>query len=106
MEKTIVIEKKEADLINRLLEMKGDAIYDKYGFKRDETITHTAKFQGGYEVDVKLVICDHEETPYCEAVLFQDGCEVAFTDPEGEYFGDWELKDEDGNVFTVKIAAA
>lgn len=43
------------NLINDLLNLTGDEIYQKYGYKRDETITHTAKFPNGIEADIKLV---------------------------------------------------
>lgn len=47
MTQNIIISKKEIELINDLLNLDEDKIYQKYGFKRDETITHTAKFPNG-----------------------------------------------------------
>ena len=47
MKQTIKISNKEMELINDLLNLTGDKIYQKYGYKRDETITHTAKFPNG-----------------------------------------------------------
>ena len=88
MTETIVISKKEMELINDLLKLTGDEIYDKYGYKRDETITHTAKFPNGIEADIKLVICE-EEYPYTEGVLFHNGCELNCTDGEDIYDGEW-----------------
>lgn len=44
MVQTIKISSKEMKLINDLLNLTGDEIYQKYGYKRDETITHTTKF--------------------------------------------------------------
>ena len=49
MVQTIKIPSKEMELINDLLNLTGDEIYQKYGYKRDETITHTAKFPNGIE---------------------------------------------------------
>ena len=43
MVQTIKISNAEMQLINNLLNMTGDEIYQRYGYKRDETITHTAK---------------------------------------------------------------
>ena len=60
MIQNIIISKKEMELINDLLNLDGDEVYQKYGFKRDETITHTAKFPNGIEADIKLVICEEE----------------------------------------------
>ena len=56
MVQTITISNAEMKLINNLLNMTGDEIYQQYGYKRDETITHTAKFPNGIEADIKLVI--------------------------------------------------
>ena len=57
MNATIVIQDKEMEQINDLLNLTGEEIYQKYGYKRDETITHTAVFPNGIEADIKLVIC-------------------------------------------------
>ena len=54
MTETIKITKDEMELINDLLNLTGEEIYQKYGYKRDETITHTAKFPNGIEADIKL----------------------------------------------------
>lgn len=40
MKQIIKITKEEAELIEDLLNLDGDKIYQKYGYKRDETITH------------------------------------------------------------------
>lgn len=40
MVQTIKISSKEMKLINDLLNLTGDEIYQKYGYKRDEIITH------------------------------------------------------------------
>lgn len=42
MVQTIKISNAEMNLINDLLNLTRDEIYQKYGYKRDETITHTA----------------------------------------------------------------
>ena len=99
----IVLEQEELNFINQLLSMTGDEIYDKYGLKRDETIVYTTVFPDGMQADIKLVICDEE--PYTEAVLFdKNGFQKAYTDPEDEYAGDWELECDDVNyVVTVKV---
>lgn len=99
----VVLEQEELDFINQLLSMTGDEIYEKYGLKRDETIVYTAVFPDGMQADVKIVICDEE--PYTEAVLFdKNGFQKAYTDPEDEYTGDWELEYDDVNyVVAVKV---
>ena len=55
MVQNIVISKKEMELINDLLNLDGDKIYQKYGYKRDETIIKK------YEVALKcnkFMFCD------------------------------------------------
>ena len=60
MVQTIKITNAERNLINDLLNLTGDEIYQKYGYKRNETIVHTAKFPNGIEADIKLVISEEE----------------------------------------------
>lgn len=89
---TVEISKQRFDKINKLLSMTGNEIYDKYGMKRDETITHTAEFDDGCFMDIKLVICDGEEKPYTEAVLYNsDGKEVDVSGPWDDYDGLWSI---------------
>lgn len=99
----ITLDQEELDFINALLSMTGDGIYERCGLKRDEIIVNTAVFSDGMQADIKLVICDEE--PYAEAVLFdKNGFQKAYTDPEDEYTGDWELEYDDVNyVVTVKV---
>ena len=87
--------------INQLLNMTGEEIYQKYGYKRDETITKTAKFPNGIEADIKLVICE-EEKPYTEGVLFDNGSEVACTEPDETYDGPWEFE-YNGTEYVVNV---
>lgn len=103
--KTLYINQKRAEYIQTLLSMTGKEIYDKYGLKRDETITETVVFENtAYEMDIKLVIpMDETETPWTEAVLFFNGWEVACSDVEDEFFGEWTLEADD-HSFTVNIA--
>ena len=101
MVQTIKIANTEMQLINNLLNMTGDEIYQKYGYKRDETITHTAKFPNGIEADIKLVICE-EGTPYTEGVLFHNGCELICTEPNCTYDGEWDFE-YDGTEYTVLV---
>lgn len=102
LKQTIRIPKKEMDHINKLLTMTGDEIYQKYGRKRDETVRHTAQFPNDIEVDIKLVICDGDDTPFTEAVLFQNGRECAMTPVEFEYGGEWCLE-YDGIEYIINV---
>lgn len=91
MVQTIKISREEMNFINNLLNLSGNEIYQKYGYKRDETIIHTAKFSNGIEVDIKLVICE-EESPYTEGVLFHNGHELTCTEPNDTYDGEWDFE--------------
>ena len=92
---TIILSNEKLNMINTLLSMTGNEIYDKYGMKRDETITHTAKFDNDYFMDIKLVICDGEDKPYTEAVLFDpNGNEITCSSIWDEYNGLWILEHE------------
>ena len=91
MVQTIKITNAERNLINDLLNLTGDEIYQKYGYKRNETIVHTAKFPNGIEADIKLVICE-EESPYTEGILFHNGFELAHTEPDCTYDGEWNFE--------------
>ena len=89
---------------NRLLKMKGKEIYEQYGMKRDETITITANFGDGYEMDIKLVIpLEEDELPWTEAVLFKNGSELSFTEPDDEFVQEWILE-SDGLTFICIIS--
>ena len=91
MVQTIKITNAERNLINDLLNLTGDEIYQKYGYKRNETIVHTAKFPNGIEADIKLVISE-EESPYTEGILFHNGFELAHTEPDCTYDGKWNFE--------------
>lgn len=101
---TIIVPKKELHFINGLLNLSGKQIYNKYGLKRDDTITYTSRLENGYEADIKVVICEEEEKPYIDAVLFdKNGCEVACTCPDDDKY-DGEYRFEcDGNEYVVTI---
>lgn len=98
-EKTKIISKDRAEYINTLLKLTGDKIYDKYGLKRDDTVTETVVFDNGVEMDIKLVICDEDGEPYTEAVLFdKNGSQMAYTDAADEFLGTWTIEYENGSV--------
>ncbi len=101
MRQDIVIPQKEMEMINDLLNLPSKEIYNKYGLKRDETITHAAKFPNGIEADIKLVICD-EDQPYTEGVLFQNGVELTHTECEDTYEGEWYFE-YDGIEYVVNV---
>lgn len=90
MVQTITLSHNEMEQVKDLLSLTGSEIYKKYGYKRDDTIVHTVKFPNDIEIDIKLVIREHD-TPYTEGVLFQNGCEQTGTGPMDTYAGKWRF---------------
>ena len=88
----IEIGKQEVAELNKMLFLTGKELYDKYGYKEDETFSWTAHFGDEIEADVKLVICGENDHPYCEAVLFDHGSEVACTEIDDTIDGPWEFE--------------
>ena len=74
----------------------------------DETITYTTKFDDGIEMDIKCCGVQFNEnesnTAWSEAVLFQNGCEVACSEPSDGFEGEWELE-HDGVIYKTIIGA-
>ncbi len=95
----ITIPESEMKLIHDLLSLTGDEIYDKYGYKKDETIIKTAEFEDDIEADIKLVICEGNEKPYIEGILFKKGRELTHTECMDKYDGEWRFEYE--NTFYV-----
>lgn len=108
-EKTIVIPKEYVSMINNWFTEPTDEdnFNDNY-MNEDETYTKTAKFENGYEMDIKICgISDYEKggsnTMWSEAVLFDEtGVELTCSEPEDSYFGIWELE-YDGDTFVVEV---
>lgn len=69
----------------------------------DNTITYTAHFPDGKQMDVKCCGC-RDEASWTEAVLFDEyGGQLCYSDPADEYDGPWALEDE-GVEYIVHIA--
>lgn len=102
---TIKIPLSEASMIKDLLQLTGYQIYEKYGFKRDETITHSVKFKDGTEAVIRLIICDNEDKPFTECVLYnKDGFAIAYSDPSDMYEGEWDMITDEGE-YKINIVA-
>ena len=73
MVQNIVISKKEMELINDLLNLDGDKIYQKYGYKRDETIIKNHPFVDNPEDEIKKMKEQTEaNTPFQDKVPLED----------------------------------
>lgn len=88
------------DLINEYLSAANASEYQG----EDNTISFTARFPNGYEMDVKCCGCD-DAASWAEAVLFNEqGCELCFSEPDEQFVGDWEIT-YDGDTFKATIKA-
>lgn len=73
---------------------------------RYETISVlTVNFGDGWEADVN--ICSGDPTPYVDAILFHDGCEVYLWEITENIVGEWQcvLGGDINRAFRFEIAA-
>lgn len=101
---TITISEKRAKAINKILTVEPLDVDGCFG--EDFTITNTAVFPNGIEVDVKCCGVQYREGEsnlgWTEAVLFKDGAEVCHTEPSDSYLGKWELE-YNGDTYVVTV---
>jgi len=74
----------------------------------DETITVTARFENGFQCDVKCCGVQYREgesnLSWTEAVLFdKKGAEVACSEPDSRFFKTWEIEHE-GDLYKVHVS--
>lgn len=101
--KNIVVTKEELNFINEILAKTGYELYDEYGFCRNETITKTAEFSDGTEVDIKVAICEGKAKPYTEGILFdKNGAQLSFTEPEENFLGEWKFP-FNNNIYIANV---
>lgn len=103
--KTLRVQKKEAEWIEKLLATEPKSEDDCLG--EDSTIINTVNFGKGIEMDIKLCGVQYREDedtnkPWTEAVLFDNGAEVTCSEPDDEYFQKWELE-YDGMIYTANV---
>ena len=101
----LVIPKEVGDRVDYLLTHEPATEDECMG--EDETTCYTRRFYGtNIEMDIKLCGVQFwegtENTPWTEAVLFEDGCEVACTDVSYEYFGKWEIE-YNGKIYVCNV---
>lgn len=103
-EKTVKVSAGLLSQINKYL--REEPKYESECLGEDETISVTAKFDNGIEMDIKCCGVQFEEgignTAWTEAVLFHNGSEIAHTDVCDTFEGEWELEDGD-DVYCVNI---
>lgn len=97
---TIVVDKQTADTINAFLAADSEDEYQG----EDNTISITAKFDDGMEMDIKCCGCD-DECSWTEAVLFENGSECGCTEPADDLLGPWEIECN-GIIYRVNVEIA
>ena len=90
---TVRIEKDTLCFLEQALEEKV--------MEEDEVVTFGVDFGNGMEMDITVVGCQ-DEPAYAEAVLFQNGYEVACSEVEDEILGIWELE-HNGRTYAAKV---
>lgn len=103
-ERTITVPKNKANQIMRYTDIEPSNKDECLG--EDDTITYTAKFDDGYEMDIKCCGVQYEEggvnTAWTEAVLFKNGSEVCCSEPSEGFFGEWTLE-TNGDEYVVNV---
>lgn len=104
-EKTLIISKLEAAIINRYLTEEPRSESECLG--EDSTITKTVKFDNGIQMDIKCCgvqfIEGESNLAWTEAVLFdKNGTQLCFTEPADEFLGEWICED-DGDEYVVNV---
>jgi hypothetical protein len=104
-EKRLRIKKEELDLINLHLTTQPESKDQCFG--EDKKISHTVRFENGIEMDIQLCGVQFKDgesnLPWTQAVLYEDGKELTFSDSVGdEFIGEWYLS-FDGNSYVVHV---
>lgn len=87
---TVKVPKSVMDTVKGYLNAKSEDEFQD----EDNTITYTAVFPDGKQMDVKCCGCQ-DEASWTEAVLFdKNGCELCCSEPGDEYADTWELEHE------------
>lgn len=105
-EAKIFLTKDETEYVNKVLSTSPTCASDCFG--EDETYTHSVTFPDGCFVCVDICGVRYEEDsdnlPWTQAVLYnKDGCEITYTEPEGDFFGEWYLESYDGDEYVVEV---
>ena len=99
--RTIVVEKRLADYIEKALNSKR-----KNMLGEDEAIVKTAIFPNGIEMDIKCCGVqynkDDDNSAWTEAVLFHNGHEVACSEVNDSFLGTWELE-YNGTLYRTNV---
>lgn len=105
----INIDKETKDWINKTLYTSPKNESECFG--EDESYSKSYKFPNGYFMCIDMCGIQFEDgsdnTPWTQAVLYdENGSEICFTEPEGDFLGEWELEttiDGENVIFTVNV---
>lgn len=98
----LLVDSKEVEKIQGLLEMDMEEIYAKYGYKRNETISYTIKFKQGVEMEIRLCFVD-EGKPYTDAILYKNGQDINQSECEDTFLGEWRLEDDTNDDYITSF---
>lgn len=100
-ERTIFVKPDLLQTIDAYLEADNEEAYQG----RNETISFTAVFDNGLQVDVKCCGCS-DQASWAEAVLFdENGRELGCTEPEGSPFSGEYCFFLEGDEYVVSVQA-
>lgn len=102
MVKTLKIPQLEINLINKLMQLTGKEISEKYGIKEGELFVHTVHFTEKIKVEFKLIVSDF---PYVVAILWDDDTQEVWTRDDDLFEGVWNLEYKD-EFYTVIVESA
>ena len=106
--KIIKVTKESAKYIEKLLHTiptNGDTC-----FSSNDSFTISARFDNSYIAEVRIQGVEFEDnssnTPLSEVVLFNNlGEEVSYIDGCGQFWGDWELEDDNNDYYQIAVTA-
>lgn len=102
MVKTLKIPQLEINLINKLMQLTGKEISEKYGIKEGELFVHTLQFSETIKVDIKFNVSDF---PYVVAILWDDDIQEVWTRDDDLFEGVWNLEHKN-EIYTVIVESA
>ena len=104
IKKKVIIPASEAEMIKKFLSAQPES--EDQCLDEDETMSYTACFGHGIEMDIKVCGVQFEEDgdnrPWTEAVLFENGCELCCSEPDEEFFKEWALEYE-GKTYIAEV---
>ncbi len=106
--KIVVVSKQLADAIDKYTNRPGEEDY----LDENETITQTARFDDGFTADIKCCGVQWDESvrdnsAWTEGILYNtEGRQVAFTEPDDNFWGIWDFRLENGDKYIVDIRKA